>query len=185
MGGLLWATYLFLLMQISRSVPIPAWVLVSVSLVVAALLLTGLVGFLASYRARLGRTGAIGVSLLIISMASFFLANSALGALPPGTGRNMFGLVLAIGFAIMPVPGFILLGIALDGLARIGAFTVAVVGPLGMVLPLILTKFGLVNPGWLRADSPVNLTYGIYFILAATWLAAAGYSTYREARRPV
>jgi hypothetical protein len=54
-----------------------------------------------------------------------------------------------------------------------------------MVLPYVLAKFGLENPQWLRGDSPVNLTYGIYFILAAAWLAAAGYSTYRQALRPV
>jgi hypothetical protein len=36
-----------------------------------------------------------------------------------------------------------------------------------------------------RGDSPVNLTYFIYFALAAAWLAAAGYSTYRQAQRPV
>ena len=183
-GGLLWAIYLFSLMQRSRTDGMPAWGLI-VPVVVAALLLTGLMGFLASYRERLGKKGAIGVSLLITSMASFFLANTVLGALPAGPGRNMFGAVLAVGFAILPIPAFILLGLALNGPARIGAFLVAVVGPLGMVLPFILAKIGLENPQWLRGDSPVNLTYGIYFILAAAWLAAAGYSTYRQALRPV
>lgn len=182
-GGLLWAIYLFALMQRSRTDGMPTWGLI-VPVVVAALLLTGLVGFLTSYRGRLGRKGAIGVSLLITSMASFFLANTVMGALPAGTGRNMFGVVLAIGFAILPIPAFILLGLALKGPARIGAFLVAVVGPLGMLLPFILAKFGLENPQWLRGGSPVNLTYGIYFILAAAWLAAAGYSTYRQAQRP-
>ena len=183
-GGLLWAIYLFALMQRSRTDGMPAWGLI-VPVVVAALLLTGLVGFLTSYRERLGRKGAIGASLLIISMASFFLANTVLGALPAGAGRNMFGVVLAIGFAILPIPGFILLGLALKGPARIGAVLVAVVGPLGMVLPFILAKLGLENPPWLLGDSPVSLSYGIYFILAAAWLAAAGYSTYRQAPRPV
>ncbi|MGK2936098.1 MAG: amidohydrolase family protein [Gemmatimonadaceae bacterium] len=178
-GGLLWAIYLFALMQRSRADGMPTWGLV-VPVVVAALLLTGLVGFRASYRGQLGRKGAIGVSLLITSMASFFLANTVLGALPVGTGRNMFGAVLAIGFVILPIPAFILLGLALKGSARIGAFLVAVVGPLGMGLPFLLAKFGLENPQWLRGDSPVNLTFGIYFILAAAWLAAAGYSTYRQ-----
>lgn len=182
-GGLLWAIYLFALMLRSRTDGVPAWGL-SLPVVVAALLLTGLVGFLSSHRRRLGRKGAIGVSLLIISMASFFLANTVLGALPAGPGRNMFGLVLAIGFVILPIPAFVLLGFALKGSARIGAFLVAVVGPVGMVLPLILATFGFENPRWLRGDSPVNLTYGIYFILAAAWLAAAGYSTYRQAQRP-
>jgi len=183
-GGLLWAIYLLSLMQRSRTDEIPSWGLV-VPVVVAALLLTGLVGFLASYRERLGRKGAIGVSLLIASMASFFLANTLLGALPAGTGRNVLGVVLSVGFVILPIPGFILLGLALKGPARAGAFLVAVVGPLGMVLPSILAQFGIVDPQWLRPDSPVNLPYGVYFILAAAWLGAAGYSTYRQAQRPV
>jgi hypothetical protein len=118
----------------------------------------------------------------MISMASFFLANTVLGALPAGTGRNMLGLVFAIGFAILPIPAFLLLGLALKGLARVGAFLVAVVGPLGMA---IWAMYGSVAPQWLRGDSPVNLTYGMYFILAAAWLAAAGYSTYRQAQRAV
>lgn len=183
-GGLLWVIYLFSLMQRSRTDGMPAWGLI-VSVVVSALLLTGLVGFLMSYRERLGRRGIVGVSLLMTSMASFFLANTLLGALPAGTGRNIFGVVLSIGFAILPIPAFILIGLALKGPARAGALLVAVVGPLGMVLPFVLAKFGLENPQWLRGDSPVNLTYGIYFILAAAWLAAAGYSTYRQAPRPV
>lgn len=182
-GGIVWAIYLFALMQRSRTDGIPAWGLV-VPVVVAALLLAGLVGFRASYRGRLGRKGAVGVSLLIISMASFFLANTVLAAIPAGTVRTLFGAVLAIGFVILPIPAFILLGLALKGPARIGAFLVAVVGPLGMMLPFILAKLGLENPQWLRADSPVNLTYGTYFILAAIWLSAAGYTTYRQAQRP-
>jgi hypothetical protein len=180
-GGLLWAIYLFSLMQRNRSDGMPAWGLL-VPVVVAALLLAGLTGFLTSYRERLGTRGTIGVSLLMISMASFFLANTVLGALPAGTGRNMLGLVFAIGFAILPIPAFLLLGLVLKGLARVGAFLVAVVGPLGMA---IWAMYGSVAPQWLRGDSPVNLTYGMYFILAAAWLAAAGYSTYRQAQRAV
>ena len=183
-GGLLWAIYLLSLMQRSRTDGIPSWGLV-VPVVVAALLLTGLVGFLTSYRERLGRKGAIGVSLLIASMASFFLANTLLGALPAGTGRNILGYVLSIGFVILPIPGFILIGLALERSAKAGAFLVAVVGPLGMVLPSILAQFGIVDPQWLRPDSPVNLTFGIYFILAAAWLGAAGYATFRQPHRPV
>jgi len=183
-GGLLWAIYFLNLMQRSRSDFPAAWDRV-VPVLVAALLLVGLVGFLASYRARIGRTGAIGVSLLIASMASYFLANTVLGVVPAGTGRNVLGGVLAVGFAILPIPAFILVGLALKGPARAGAFLVAVVGPAGMVVPSMLAKFGIVDPGWLRPNSPVSLTYGIYFVLAAAWLAAAGYSTYRQAQRPV
>jgi hypothetical protein len=142
------------------------------------------VGFLTGYRERLGRKGTIGVWVLIASMASFLLANTLLGVLPPGTGRNMLGFVVSIGFVILPIPGFILIGLALEGPARAGAFLVAVVGPLGMVLPSILAQFGIVEPQWLRPDSPVNLTYGIYFILTAVWLGAAGYATFRQAQRP-
>jgi uncharacterized membrane protein len=183
-GGLLWAFYLFSLMQRNRSDGIPAWGRV-VPVFVAALLLAGLVGVLTSYRERLGRRGTVGVALLMTSMGAFFLANTLLGALPPGTGRNVVGVALAIGFAIAPIPGFILIGLALRGLVGAGAFLVAAVGPLGMVLPSILANFGIVDPPWLLPNSPVNLTFGIYFILAAAWLVAAGYSTFRQAQRTV
>lgn len=182
-GGLLWAVYFFSLMLRERSGFPAAWDRV-VPLVVAVFLLTGLVGFLAAYRERIGRKGTVGVALLIASMASYFLANTLLGVLPAGTGRNLFGWGLSIGVVILPIPGFILIGLALKGAARAGALLVAVVGPLGMVL-WTLANQGLIDPRWLRGDSPVNLTYGVYFILAAAWLAAAGYSTYRQAQRPV
>ncbi len=183
-GGLLWAIYLLSLMQRNRSDGVPSWGLVA-PVVVAVLLLAGLMGFLASHRERLGPKGAIGVSLLIASMASFLLANTLLGALPAGTGRSLLGAVLAVGFAILPIPGFALIGLALKGPAGAGAFLVAVTGPLGMVLPFVLARLGIVDPQWLLPDSPVNLAYGIYFVLAASWLAVAGYSTYRRAQTPV
>jgi len=151
---------------------------------VAVLLLAGLLGFLTGYRERLGRKGTIGVSLLVTSQASFLLANTVLGMLPAGAGSNILGVVLGVGFAILPIPGFILIGLALKGSARVGAFLVAVVGPLGMVLPTALARFGVADPGLLRTDSPVSLSYGLYFILAAAWLAAAGYATYRQAQKP-
>jgi len=183
-GGLLWAIDLLTLL-VRRRNDFPTTFDRVVPVVIAALLLTGLLGFLTIYRERIGRKGTIGVSLLIASMASFFLANTLLAVLPPGAGRNIFGVVVSIGFAILPIPGFVLIGLALKGPARAGAFLVAVVGPLGMVLPSILAKYGQVDPQWMRGDSPVNLTYFIYFALAAAWLAAAGYSTYRQAQRPV
>ena len=182
-GGLLWAIYFFSLMLRERSGFPGAWDRV-VPLVVAVFLLTGLVGFLTTYRERIGRKGTVGVSLLIASMASYLLANTLLGALPAGTGRNLFGWALSIGVVILPIPAFVLIGFALKGAARAGALLVAVVGPLGMVL-WVLANQGFIDPRWLRGDSPVNLTYGVYFILAAAWLAAAGYSTYRQAQRPV
>ncbi|HEX6314472.1 MAG TPA: hypothetical protein VFZ73_06410 [Gemmatimonadaceae bacterium] len=182
-GGLIWGIYFLGLMQRSRSDYPANWDRV-VPVVVAALVLTGLLGFLTTYRERIGRKGALGVALLITSMVSYLVANTLLEALPAGTGRNALGVLVAVGFAILPIPAFILLGLATKGSARAGAFLVAVAGPLGMVLPAILASFGVVDPVWLRPNSPVNLTYGVYFVLAAVWLAAAGYSTYRRAQRP-
>jgi hypothetical protein len=179
-GGLMWATYFLSLMTRDRGDYPAAWDRY-VPLVVAAFLVAGLVGFLTSYRERIGRKGTVGVSLLIASMASYFLANTVLGALPAGTARTVFGAALAIGFVILPIPGFLLVGLAFGGSARAGAFVVAAVGPLGMMLPFILAQFGIVDPEWLLPDSPVNLTYGTYFILVAAWFGAAGYATYRHA----
>lgn len=183
-GGLLWAAYFLSLMLRSRGDFPAAWD-PFVPMVVATLLLAGLVGFLGSYRERIGRKGTVGVSLLMVSMASYFLANTLLGALPAGVARNVFGVALGIGFTIVPIPGFVLVGLALTGTARAGAFLVAVVGPLGMVLWTLALNYGIVDPRSLRGDAPVNVTYGVYFMLAAGWLAAAGYSTYRQARTRV
>jgi len=182
-GGLLWAINLVTLI-LGRRIDSPiAWGLSVVPALAAALLLTGLVGFLASYHERIGRKGTIGASLLIASMASYLLANTLLGALPAGTGRDIFGALLGIGFAILPIPGFILIGLALKGPARAGAFLVAIVGPSSAFLSFVLAQLLPVAPRWL--GPPVSLGYFIYFVLAAAWLAAAGYSTYRQAQRPV
>lgn len=182
-GGLLWAINLVTLI-VGRRIDSPiAWGLSVVPALAAALLLTGLVGFLESHRERIGRKGAIGASLLIASMASYFLANTLLGALPAGPGRSIFGVALGVGFAILPIPGFILIGLALKGPARAGAFLVAIVGPSSAFLSFVLAQFLPVPPRWL--GPPVSLGYFIYFVLAAAWLAAAGYSTYRQAQRPV
>lgn len=183
-GGLIWAIYFFSLTQ-RRRAGFPAALDYIVPIIVAALLLIGLVGFLTSYRDRIGRTGVIGVSLLIASMASYFFANTLLAALPAGTLRMIFGLVFAIGFTILPIPGFILIGLALKGPARAGAFFVAIAGPLSALLIPVLGKLMSVPPRWLSADAPVSLGYFIYFVLVAAWLAAAGYSTYRRAQSPV
>lgn len=177
-GGLLWAIHVLSLMQRSRTDPMPAWGGI-VPVVVAALLLTGLVGFLTSYREQLGRKGTIGVSLLIASMASYFLVS----ALADWLLHDPFKSVLGLGFTILPIPGFILIGLPLKGLARAGAFLIAVAGLLAIVLPSMLANFGVADPPWLRGDSPVNLTWGIYFMLAAAWLTVAGYSSYRQGQR--
>lgn len=175
-GGLLWGFYFLSLMQRSRT-DFPAPLDRVVPLVVAALLLTGLVGFLTAFREQIGRKGAIGVSLLIVSMASYLLANT-------GLLHDTFLVVLGVGGLFLPIPGFILIGFALKGAARAGAFLVAFAGPVGMAL-WSMAQQGILSSRWfwLREDAPVNLTYGLYFILAAAWLAIAGYSTYRQAQR--
>ena len=179
-GGLLWAIHVFSLMLRSRTDAMPAWAGI-VPVLVAALLLTGLLGFQTSYRKQIGRKGTIGVSLLIASMAAYFLVS----ALADWLLHDPFKSVLALLFTILPIPGFILIGLALKGLARAGAFLIAVLGLLALVLPSILANLGVADPPWLRGDSPVNLTWGIYFMLAAAWLAVAGYSSYREGQRSV
>jgi hypothetical protein len=180
-GGLLWAVQFSFLVQGHRVDRPIAWGL-GLPAVIAALLLVGLIGFLASYRERMGRKGTIGVLLLITSMASYFLANTLLGALPAGQVRSMLGVAVSIGFAILPIPGFVLVGLAMRGAARAGAFLVAIVGPLSAFLPFMLADFLPIPPRWTRP--PVSLGYFIYFMLVAVWLAAAGYSTYRQAQRP-
>jgi len=110
-------------------------------------------------------------------MASYLLANT-------GLLHDTVLVVLGVGGVFLPIPGFILIGFALKGAARAGAFLVAFAGPVGMAL-WSMAQQGILSSRWfwLREDAPVNLTYGLYFILAAAWLAIAGYSTYRQAQR--
>lgn len=169
-GSLLWAAWLIGHMQRSRTQGPPTWGFLGP--VGVALVLAGLMGFLASYRERLGRTGTIGVSLVTAGLASYFLAYALGGWLL----HDPILSILGAGFVFLPIPGFVLLGLALNGLARMGALLVAVIGPLG----LIVGSSGLVDSRWLLGGSQVNLTYGLYFMLAAAWLAAAGYVTFRR-----
>lgn len=169
-GGLLWAIWLVGHMQRSRTDGPPTWGFLGP--VGVGLLLAGLIGFLASYRERLGRAGTIGASLVTAGLTCYFLAYSLGGWLLHDPILSLLGA----GFVFLPILGFVLLGLALRGFARAGAFLVAIIGPLG----LIVGSSGLVGSRWLLGDSQVNLTYGLYFMLAAAWLGAAGYATFRR-----
>lgn len=177
-GGLLWAIWIFSLMQRSRTDAMPAWGQF-VPALAAALLVTGLVGILTSYREQIAGKGAVGIWLLIGSMVSY----SVVSALADWRLHDPFKSVLGLGVTILPIPGFILIGLALKGLARAGAFLIAVVGLAAMVLPAILSNLGVADSLWLRGDAQVTPTWGVYFMLAAAWLAVAGYLTSGSALR--
>lgn len=178
-GGLYWITSMLVLFPRRGAGPRTEREFIGAG-VFSLLLILGLFGFLAQQREHIGRKGTIGVYLLIAALASFFLLNM-LGTLPAFADGSIVLAILSVAFVLLPIAGFIALGLALRGAQRVASFAVAILGPLGTILPFILDKFISVAPQWKGEDVPGHLPFGVtYFLLMALWLTVMSYFTYKE-----
>lgn len=178
-GGLYWITSMLVLFPRRGAVPRTEREFIGAG-VFSLLLILGLLGFLAQQREHIGRKGAIGVYLLIAALASFFLLNM-LATLPAFADGSIVLAILGVAFMFLPIVGFITLGLAMRGAQRVASFAVAILGPLGTIMPFILAKFIPVAPQWKGEDVPGHLPFGVtYFLLMALWLTVMGYFTYKK-----
>lgn len=143
------------------------------------LFIVGLYGFYAQQRERAGKVARAGFILLFTS----FLAWSALNVLGGGLGvrdDTLLMNILGVTFALLLAPGFLLLGIGLQGSVRRVPLALGLVFLARLLLSPVMLRYFPSTAGFFsqRGDSPAGITV---FFLMGIGLAMMGYSVFRAA----
>ncbi|MDP2958484.1 MAG: hypothetical protein Q8N53_18810, partial [Longimicrobiales bacterium] len=147
---------------------------------VSMLLIAGLVGLYGQERGRAGKVAKAGFILLFTSLLAWS-ALLVLGMVFGVSGKALLMEVLGVTFVFLLPPGFLLLGIGLEGPVRrvplaLGSLFVAwILVPRAALIRLFPSAADFLRPG---GESPLGVTV---FFLMGVGAALMGYAVFRNA----
>ena len=170
LGGILWAGRY--LMPVEPATAVRAYGHIGMSI----LFIAGLTGFYAQQRGRAGWAGKAGFAFLYTSLVAWFAVNF-LGTVFAVGDQTLVMNLLGVAFALPLGPGFLLLGLGLNGPARVVPLAIGCAFAAWVLVPRVLTPYFPAVANWNRGDSPLGIAV---FFLMGIGLALMGYSVFRS-----